>query len=168
IFLGYQNGNFTAQVSYSTGYQSWPYSITVGDFNRDNQLDIATGNFNMNDVSIFLGHGNGTFVSVMTFSTGDGSAPEFVEAHDFNNDGILDIAIANSGTNNIVVLFGFGDGSFLLGTAYRTGVGSGPYALAIGDFDNDSQLDIAVANAQSNDIGIFLAYGTELYAGITS
>ncbi|CAF1181469.1 unnamed protein product [Rotaria sp. Silwood1] len=168
IFLGYQNGNFTTQVSYSTGYQSWPYSITVGDFNRDNQLDIATGNFNMNDVSIFLGHGNGNFASVMTFSTGDGSAPEFVEAHDFNNDGILDIAVANSGTNNIVVLFGFGDGSFLLGTAYRTGVGSGPYALAIGDFDNDSQLDIAVANAQSNDIGIFLAYGTELYAGITS
>ncbi|CAF4242680.1 unnamed protein product, partial [Rotaria sordida] len=91
IFLGYQNGNFTTQVTYSTGYQSWPYSITVGDFNRDNQLDIATCNFNMNDVSIFLGYGNGSFAPFRTFSTGDGSAPLFIEARDFNNDDILDI-----------------------------------------------------------------------------
>ncbi|CAF1144312.1 unnamed protein product [Rotaria sordida] len=168
IFLGYQNGNFTIQVSYSTGYQSWPHSITVGDFNRDNRLDIATCNFNMNDVSIFLGYGNGSFAPLMTFSTGDGSAPVFVEARDFNNDGILDIAVANYGTNTIVVLFGFGDGSFLPGIAYQTGVGSAPCTLTTGDFDNNSQLDIIVTNEQSNDISIFLAYDRELYGSITS
>ncbi|CAF1313567.1 unnamed protein product [Rotaria sordida] len=168
IFLGYQNGNFTIQVSYSTGYQSWPHSITVGDFNRDNRLDIATCNFNMNDVSIFLGYGNGSFAPFRTFSTGDGSAPLFIEARDFNNDDILDIVVVNYGTNTIVVLFGFGDGSFLPGIAYQTGVGSAPCTLTTGDFDNNSQLDIIVTNEQSNDISIFLAYDRELYGSITS
>ncbi|CAF3760649.1 unnamed protein product [Rotaria sordida] len=169
IFLGYnKNGSFTTQVTYSTGYQSWPTSITVGDFNHDNQLDIANGNYNMNNVGIFLGYGNGTFAPVTTYFTGDGSSPRFVEAHDFNNDGILDIAVANYGTNNIVVLFGFGDGSFLLGTAYQTGHGSAPYVLTIGDFNNDSRLDIAVVNERSNHISIFLGYDRELYAGVKS
>ncbi|CAF4701818.1 unnamed protein product [Rotaria sp. Silwood1] len=168
IFLGYENGNFTSQVSCSTGYQSWPSWITVEDFNRDNRLDIATSNFNMNNVAIFLGYGNGTFAPATIFSTGDGSSPQFIKADDFNNDGILDIAAANYGTNNIVILFGFGDGSFLLGTACRTGLGSSPYALAIGDFNNDSRLDIAVVNEKSNETNIFLGYGRELYAGVTS
>ncbi|CAF3725702.1 unnamed protein product [Rotaria sordida] len=168
IFLGYENGSFTTQMNYSTGYQSWPSSITVGDFNGDNRLDIATSNYNMNNVGIFLGYGNGSFSSVTTYSTGDGSSPQFVEARDFNYDGKLDIAVANYGTNNIVVLFGFGDGSFLLGTAYQTGHGSAPYVLTTGDFNNDSRLDIAVVNEKSNNIDIFLGYGREPYAGVTS
>ncbi|CAF0744124.1 unnamed protein product [Rotaria sp. Silwood1] len=168
LLLGYENGSFTTQVSYSTGYQSWPSSITVGDFNRDNRLDIATSNYNINNVGIFLGYGNGSFAPVRTCSTGDGSAPQFIEARDINNDGILDIAVANYGTSNIVVLFGLGDGDFLLGNTYRTGVGSAPYALTIGDFNHDSQLDIAVVNERSNDISIFLGYGRKLFAGGTS
>ncbi|CAF4396091.1 unnamed protein product [Rotaria sp. Silwood2] len=121
----------------------------------------------MNNVAIFLGYGNGTFSPATEFSTGDGSSPSFVQAGDFNNDHILDIAVANYGTSGIVVLFGFGDGSFLLGTEYQTGVGSTPYAFAIGDFENDFRLDVAVANEKSNDISIFLGYDRELYAGIT-
>ena len=99
-----------------------------------------------NNVGILLGYGNGTFADIMTYSTGTGSMPTCVRVGDFNNDNISDIAVANYGTNNIVVLFGFGDGTFLLGTAYSTGIGSQPYALAIGDFNNDARLDIAVAN----------------------
>ncbi|CAF1191220.1 unnamed protein product [Rotaria sordida] len=167
IFLGYENGRFTTQVNYSTGYQSWPSWITIGDFNRDNRLDIATSNFNLNSVGIFLGYGNGAFTPATIFSTGHGSAPQHVEARDFNNDGILDIAVANYGSNNIVVLFGVGDGSFLLGTPYQTGPGSGPWGLVIGDFDNDTKLDIAVANHESNNIYIVLGYGQELYGSVT-
>ncbi|CAF3792437.1 unnamed protein product [Rotaria sp. Silwood1] len=168
VFLGYENGSFRSQLTYSTGYQSMPSWITVGDFNGDNQPDLAISNYDMNNVGIFLGYRNGTFAPVTEFFTGDGSSPVCVEAGDFNNDGILDLAVANYGTSGIVVLFGFGDGSFLLGTAYQTGLGSSPYALALGDFNNDSRLDVAVVNEKSNDVSIFLGYGREFYAGITS
>jgi hypothetical protein len=90
----------------------------------------------------------------------------------FDHDGhlcnILDIAVANYGTNNIVVLFRLGDGIFLLGTLYSTGFRSQPFALATGDFNNDSRLDIAVVNYNSNNIGVFLANGTQPFGGVTT
>ena len=91
-----------------------------------------------------------------------------ISVGDFNNDNISDIAVANAGTNNIVVLFGFGDGSFLLGTAYSTGTASVPFALTNGDFNKDGRLDIAVANSQSSPIGIFLADGIQPFGAVTT
>jgi hypothetical protein len=167
ILLGYGDGTFGNQVTFSTGYYSAVFWLSVGDFNSDNRLDIATANFKGNNVGILLGYGNGTFADVMTYSTGAGSAPTCVRVGDFNNDNRLDIAVTSSGTKSIVVLFGFGDGSFLLGTAYSTGIESLPYGLAIGNFNNDNRLDIAVANYESNDIGIFLGHGNEPFASIT-
>jgi hypothetical protein len=168
ILLGYGNGTFGNQVLFSSGRNSSPFWVTVGDFNSDNQLDIATANWNNKNVGILLGYGNGTFAAIMTYSAGPGSAPRCISVGDFNNDNISDIAVANTGTNNVVVLFGFGDGSFLLGTAYSTGIGSQPYALGIGNFNNDTRLDIAVVNFQSNTIGVFLGYGNQLFAGLTT
>ena len=35
IFLGYRNGTFSNQMTYSTGTDSTPVSIAIGDFNND-------------------------------------------------------------------------------------------------------------------------------------
>ena len=42
------------------------------------------------------------------YSTGFASAPNMVAVGDFNNDHRLDIAVANYGTNNVGIFFGFG------------------------------------------------------------
>jgi len=164
VLLGYGDGTFGNQMTFSTGLFSRPIWVTVGDFNNDTILDIATANWNAANVGILIGYGNGTFASIRTSSTGAGSIPMYVAVSDFNYDNILDIAVVNDATNNIVVLFGFGDGSFLLGTAYSTGIESQPFALAIGDFNNDTRLDIAVANNFANNIGVFLGSGSQPYA----
>ena len=109
-------------------------------------MDIVVANVNGGNVGVFIGYGNGTFSAMIPYSTGSGSAPLSVAVGDFNNDGRLDIAVANSGTDNIGVLFGNGNGTFSNQTTYSTGSGSEPYFLAIGDFNNDNQLDIAIAN----------------------
>ncbi|CAF4566284.1 unnamed protein product, partial [Rotaria socialis] len=168
VFLGYVKGNFTSQISYSAGVQPWPSCVIIGDFNRDNQLDIATSNFNINNVGILLGYGNGSFSNVTTYSTGDGSSPRFIGAGDFNNDSILDIAVANYGSNDFVILFGVDDGSFLCGNSYGTGQASAPRALAVGDFNGDNRLDVAVINSALNSISIFLQNGKDIYAGVQS
>jgi hypothetical protein len=166
IFFGYGNGSFQNQLAYSTGYQSWPIDVTVGDFNSDNQLDIAIALNNENNVGILLGNGNRKFSNITIYSTGSGSKPYSVRVSDFNNDNHLDIAVNNRGISNIVVLFGFGDGTFLLGTAYSTGSGSQPHGLAIGDLNKDGRLDIVVPNYYANNIGVFFGYGTEVFAGV--
>ena len=166
ILLGYGNGTFVNQVTFRLGNTAGPNGLTVGDFNGDNQLDIATANNNDDTVGILLGYGNGSFAPFTKYLTGDGSQPNCISVGDFNNDNILDIAVTNYGTKNIVVLFGFGDGSFLLGTAYSTGIASLPYALVNGDFNKDSRLDIAVASRQSSKIGIFLGGDRQPFAGV--
>jgi streptogramin lyase len=168
VLLGYGDGTFENQMTFSTGSNSQPYWVTVGDFNSDNRLDVATANFNGDNVGILLGYGNGTFADIITYSTGAGSSPTCVEVGDFNYDNHLDIAVTGFGTKTTVVLFGYGDGSFLLGTAYSTGIGSTPVALAIADFNNDTRLDIAVANQQSNNIAVCLGNGSESFAGLTT
>jgi hypothetical protein len=164
ILLGYGNGSFANQLTYFVGPASQPTWVAVGDFNSDNQLDIVVNDFNSNFVGILFGYGNGTFAAITTYLTGNGSTPISVSIGDFNNDNRLDIAVANFGSNNVVILFGFGDGTFLWGKPYSTGSGSQPRALAIGDFNNDTRLDIAVANLGSSNVGVFLGYGNELFA----
>ncbi len=156
IFLGNDNGTFSSIITYSTGNDSEPFSVAVGDFNNDNRLDISVANGNTSNLGVFIGYGDGTFSRMIPYSTGSNSGPLSVVVSDFNNDGQLDVAVANSGTNNIGVLFGNGNGTFSSPTPYSTGSGSGPDSLAIGDFNNDNQLDIVIANLGSNSFSVLL------------
>src|SRR5439155_11212913 len=60
-----------------------------------------------------------------------------------NGDGILDLAVA--GGSGVTVLLGNGDGSFRTPQSYP--IGMNPTSVAVGDFNGDGKLDLAVANA---------------------
>ncbi len=74
-----------------------------------------------------------------------GSGPRSMVTGLFNNDGFLDIIVANHGiASNIVSVFmGNGNGTFAAATTYT--MGSNP-RITKGDFNNDGFLDIATAN----------------------
>ncbi|CAF1296076.1 unnamed protein product [Adineta ricciae] len=166
IFLGYGNGSFQAQVLYSVGYQTWANSINLADFNNDSILDIVVTNYNGNNVAILLGLGNGTFSNVSAYSIGDGAGPTYQSIGDFNNDQILDIAVVNTIINTVVILFGFGDGTFLLGTTYSAGANFAPGSIASGDFNHDGQSDIILTNFITNTIIVFVDYDRHSYASV--
>ncbi|CAF4862229.1 unnamed protein product [Rotaria sp. Silwood1] len=164
VLLGYSNGSFGAQTIFSTGSGSLPLSVVVGDFNSDSLYDIAVANSITNNVGIFLGNGNGTFAKQKTLSTGSGSNPSVIAVGDFNNDNLLDIVVANSYTDNIGIFLGYGNGSFAAQKIFSTGSGSSPSAIALGDFNNDSLLDIAIAHSNTSNLGMFLGYGNGAFA----
>ena len=83
------------------------------------------------------------------------SDPRCVAIGDFNNDTWLDFVVTNSGTNNIVMFFGQSNGEFSNQKLLPTGIRSHPNSIVAGHFNNDQQLDIAVANYGTNNIGIF-------------
>jgi hypothetical protein len=163
IFLGYGNGTFASQMTFSTNSFS-PSFVTVGDFNNDNQLDIIVIYSGNDGICIFLGFGNGTFVSLTTYSTGSGSTPSSLAVGDFNNDHYLDVVVANYGTNNIGIFLGYGNGTLANQIVYSTDPGISPCSVAVGDFNNDNQLDIVVVTYANGLVGIYLGYGNGTFA----
>jgi len=83
---------------------------------------------------------------------GVGGSPSSIATGDFNGDGKLDIAVANAKDNNVSVFLSNGDGTFtpaphspftVVGGVFG---GSVPIAIAVGDFNGDGILDLAVTN----------------------
>lgn len=156
ILLGYNNGSFADQKTYSTGDNSYPTSIIIGDFNNDKQLDFAITNSDSNNIGIYLGYGNGNFVITTSYSTGQSSVPSSIAAGDLNKDNYLDLIVTNWGTNNFLIFSGLGDGSFSDPISYSVGYDARPQFVTIGDFNNDTRLDIVIVNYGTNNINIFL------------
>ncbi len=84
---------------------------------------------------------------------------------DFNGDGKLDIVSVMGGGWEIDVAPGNGDGTFqapILNT-YSFPSNTSPYAMAVGDFNGDGKLDVAVwctyAPSNYNEVLIFLGNG---------
>jgi uncharacterized protein (UPF0548 family) len=83
-----------------------------------------------------------------------GVNPISVAVGDFNGDGKLDLAVANSGDNpadvsptrgSLSVLLGNGDGTFQTAVTYSF-AGTNLTAIVVGDFNGDGKLDLAVGN----------------------
>jgi hypothetical protein len=156
ILFGYGNRMFSNITTYSTGNDSHPLSLAVGDFNNDSLADIVVANSATNNVVMFIGHRNGTFSTLMTYSMGDSSQPVSVAVGDFNRDYLLDVGVANFGTNNVCILFGCGNGTFTNQTSYPLGYNSQPNWIVFKDLNSDGWEDIAVALYGIDNIKILL------------
>jgi hypothetical protein len=135
-----------------------PFGLAAGDFNRDSSLDIATSTRNGkfadgSHVAILEGDGTGKFSRGSEFQVGQ--VPTSLQAHDMNNDGILDLLVAGlgrtpnadplAGEGNFMSSFlGDGDGKFTLKQTLHFGAGNGKFDMAVGDFDEDGDLDVAL------------------------
>jgi len=147
VLLGKGDGTFQAPVNYSVGLTAT--SLAAGDFNGDGKLDLAVATDSSNNVSVLLGNGDGTFQPAVNY--GVGVSPRALALGDFNGDGKIDLVTANTYSNNVSVLFGNGDGTFQASVDYPSGSFPQPQSLAVGDFNGDGRLDLAVPSAQGTD-----------------
>ena len=88
-----------------------------------------------------------------------GSSPDFVAVGDFNGDGHPDLAVANLESNNVTVLLGSAMGVFAAAPGSPFPVGSSPDSVAVGDFNGDGNLDLAVANKGDGTVTVLLGNG---------
>ena len=155
--LGNGDGSFGNPIIYPVG--SFPTRVAVGDFNNDSRMDIAVVSSYFNQLGVLLGRFNEVFLKRTTLENGKNSRPQSLVIADFNNDNRMDIGIVNSGTHSIGIFLGSGNISFTNQTTYSTDPDSSPCSIAVGDFNNDTWLDVVVANHGSDNVGIFLGYG---------
>jgi hypothetical protein len=143
---GDSTGAFTTPaVLFETG--AVPSSITSGDFNGDGSLDVAVSNATSKFISVLLGNGSvagAQFQSQLTVQSNTGY--QSIVAKDFDGDGKLDLALANSRTRTLDILLGVGDGTFGVPFSFKIGAVSSlqPVSIAVGDWDGDGRLDLAV------------------------
>ncbi len=147
----------------SSGFGDSPYGVVVADFNGDGELDLATATNQSNNVTIFLGRGDGSF-RPLTFRShfATGMAPRWIGAGDFNGDGKVDLATANWEAGTISVLLGNGDGTFGANTDFTTG--ASPDGICVGDFNRDGIPDLVTANYSGANISVLLGLGRGLFA----
>jgi hypothetical protein len=142
-----------------------PFAVAIGDFNRDGKGDMVVENQTMNQLDLFVGNGDGTFgnptvISLPGFSSAQGNGG--IAVADFNKDGTPDLAVlsGNSGTTIVNILLGNGNGTF---TAFGA-VGSNPFAFAVGDINQDGNLDIVTVQScpvtGGCRIGVYLGNGS--------
>ena len=107
-----------------------------------------------------VGYAQGCFGPATNFAAG--TAPQSVVMADFNNDSKVDLAVANSGSNNVSVFLGDGAGSFT--TTLTFAVGTHPISVISAYLDNDGFPDLAVANYNSNNVSVLIGDGTGNFA----
>src|SRR5438552_18667252 len=82
-----------------------------------------------------------------------GASPSAVAVGDFNGDRKSDLAVANNGSDNVSVLLGNGNGTFLSAVNYSVGScrgavqGSFPWAVGAADFGGDQVVALVVATS---------------------
>ena len=91
-----------------------------------------------------------------------GTEPHSIAAADFDRDGRPDLVVANSGSDNISVLLGTGNGSFA--AALTIAVGDSPHGLTAADVNRDGKPDVVVANSGSDTISVLLGNGAGGFA----
>jgi hypothetical protein len=161
VLLGNGDGTFQPKVNY-TGCNKGESAlqIVLADFNRDGTPDIALAcsDGTNGGLVIIMGKGDGTFLPpAPIYPTGDAAS---IAIGDFNNDGLLDIALTDNSQQNVVFFLGSGDGKFTQETATLT-TPSQAHGIVVADFNGDGFDDVAyaVTSSTSSLSDLYLASG---------
>lgn len=135
-----------------------PYSAAIGDFDRNGTADLAIADVLGSKIVVRLGNGDGTFQAEVPYAAG-GKPPYILITRDMDLDGNLDLVCANRGSDDVSVLVGRGDGAFRKAVVSSTGPDTGPYSVAVADFNLDGVPDVVTANFLTSTASVLLGIG---------
>jgi len=148
-----------------TFYNNLPMDLTAGDFDNDGYPDIAA--VSSDDLIIDPDAPARDWVFVMMNTQNPGELfntdnlerytpsdlsfyPDSITSNDFNEDGVIDIAVATSVWSEVAILYGDGTGAFThdhtvtyANSALPPQTALVPQDIVSADFDTDGHIDIA-------------------------
>ena len=140
VYQGAGDGSFEHVHTRGTGAD--PNSLTVGDFDGDEQPDIALlSDVETGALQIALGR-PGTSYSALDDQPAS-AFPHSVAQGDIDGDGFTDLAVVAGGSSDILVYAGTGFGTFSDPVRWSHGV-LDPVAVAFAYVDADDDIDLFV------------------------
>ena len=120
-------------------------SLRSADEDGDGNLDFLVGTNTENNSIV------GVRTTLETFEFEVGTRPVSVALGDFNGDGNIDGAIANSGDDTVTILTNINNEDV---TTDSLSVGTAPSYITAADIDSDEDQDLIVVNNGSNTVSI--------------
>ena len=136
-----------------------PQFLGTGDFDGDGKADLAVANNLGDTVSVWLGNGDGTFAARADYPTLH--APHALAVADFDADGRPDVAVLHDdGAGTLSVFLANADGTLGARRDFPTVAGAtSSNALAVGDFNRDGRVDVALSDPAHGAVRLLLGYG---------
>ncbi|MCC6917556.1 MAG: VCBS repeat-containing protein [Alphaproteobacteria bacterium] len=122
-------------------------------------LDVVTALPFDDVVDIVSGDGEGFFIGESPEFADVGAGPGAVAVSDFDGDGLLDIAYANTFQDTVTILLGDGCGCFTESASSPLAVGDAPVAIVVADVNGDTEDDLLVVNADGASVSVRLGDG---------
>jgi len=175
-FLYHNEGNGTFE-KVTTGAIATDWSLSNGsawgDYNNDGYLDLFVACRTGADNLLYQNNGNGTFTKMTSGSiVNDGGNSFGCSWADYDNDGWLDLFVANGGFDagqNNFLYHNNGNGTF---TKISSGIivndGGKSFGGSWGDYDNDGDLDLFVASDAPDFDRLYQNNGNGTFSKVTS
>lgn len=160
VSLASAPGVYGAPVHYTTS--SSPIRMVVADLTMNGHADVVVSHFNNDVVHLYEGVGGGALNPLPRTFTLGGFGNQ-IAAEDMNGSGFPDLIAIAQVQNRLNISFNDGAGNFaqpqvsvlLSNTSFDI-----PVAMAIHDFDQDGDLDIAVITESDSTLRIVRNEGT--------
>jgi hypothetical protein len=163
LFHNNGDGTFT-DVTKTSGIANFlgkAWGVVATDLNNDGRLDLFVANDTVPNF-LLMNRGNGKFEDIANYAgvaySADGRARSGmgVDSADFNQDGWLDLFVANIDREMFSIYQNnhdetFDDQAVSTGIANATRLMSG-WGLKFFDYDNDGDLDLFLANGNPDDL----------------
>lgn len=168
VLRGTGNGAFMTADNFSVA--GTVAGVAVRDFDGDGKPDVAASVRSTNKVAVLINNGAApsvSFASPVTSYSVDGE-PTALLLSDLNSDGRDDLVVAQYGLGQVGALLSPAAGPMLVTPVKVAAVGTKPIALAGGELNGDSRVDVAVANFDSNSISLLRGAGDGTFSAVTS
>ena len=165
-YLNNGSGSFTHSFQpLSVSFSNGAACLATGSFSTTGKHDLAVANNRSNSITFLIGNISGRFTAPYANLALNGVPTGIANGQIFNTSGLDDIVVSYGTTNNIEVFENQGSGSFISRGVFS--VGTNPIGIAVGDFNGDGKLDVAVACSNSNSVSVLINNGTTLQAAVS-